>query len=77
MPKNIARLLRKIDLVVIQSKDGRIKGSKPCKQCIAYLKYMHVKRVSYSTEGGDFITEKVATMSNDHVCGIRKLIPLS
>jgi Mg2+ and Co2+ transporter CorA len=76
LPKNISRLLHKIELVVIRSKNGHIKLSKPCKHCINYLKYMNIKRVYYSLDSGDICYEKIKDIHSEYVSSIHKIIPL-
>lgn len=49
--------------------------SKPCYHCIEFLKYIGIKRVFYSDDDGNIICEKVNTIYNDHITGIRRQLP--
>lgn len=40
------------------TRSGRIHESKPCSECLKYIKKYRVKRVCYSNFNGDFIVEK-------------------
>lgn len=70
-------MFSKIVLVVIRWNGTGFRMSKPCKHCTQYLKYIGIKKVYYSTDEGTLKYEKVNNMSSDHVCMVRRLIPLA
>lgn len=63
------RLPSKMKLVVIRiDATGSFAQSRPCNNCIDYLRLFGVKHVIYSTPTGDFIQEKVDVMDKLHDC---------
>lgn len=44
-------------LVVRLKKDGTLAIAKPCQKCMNTLRSVGIKRVKYSTEDGNIITE--------------------
>lgn len=38
---------------------------------------MGIKRIHYSTENGNFVTEKINDIISDHVCSLRKVMPFN
>jgi deoxycytidylate deaminase len=41
--------------------------SKPCKNCILALTALGIKRILYSNDDGEIISEKIRDISSDHV----------
>jgi deoxycytidylate deaminase len=77
VPKKIYRMFSKLEIVVIRYSNEKLKMSKPCKHCIKYLKYIGIKKVHYSDEHGNIISEKTKDLQSEHVCAVRKVIILS
>lgn len=46
---------------------GNLAGSKPCNNCLFYLKKMGIKKIGYSTNNGTMCIEKINNISNDHL----------
>lgn len=54
-------------MVVIRvSSDGRLLNSRPCSNCLQYMKAFGVKWVYYSSETGDMVKERISTMTTYH-----------
>jgi hypothetical protein len=59
--------IRKFVLCVVRiSPSGEIKNSKPCKECISYLKKWFPCKILYSTEDGFFLG-KIRDIESDHL----------
>lgn len=62
-------LPNKMKLVVVRiDARGAFVQSRPCNNCIDYLRLFGVKNVIYSSETGEFIQEKVDIMDKLHEC---------
>lgn len=73
--KSLAKIIQnmnlpsKMKLVVIRiDAHGSFVLSRPCNNCIDYMRLFGVKHVMYSSETGDFIQEKVDIMDKLHDC---------
>lgn len=69
-PKNFKCFDKKIKLIVIRiDKEGNLKNSKPCNNCLHIMKLFGVKAVYYSDEEGNINKSKINSISNDHSSG--------
>lgn len=61
-------------IIVIRYENGLFKNSKPCKECIEYLKKHNVKKVIYSTGDQEkpFAIEKVYDLCNTWISALSK-----
>jgi len=60
-----------LDIIIIRigncNNSFVLKNSRPCNQCIDYLKKYNIKKVYYSNEYGDIVCEKLYDMEKKHV----------
>lgn len=49
------------------------RNSRPCAQCLRAMRTAGVKKVTYSTADGKFITEQIAFMVSNHLSNAQKL----
>jgi|SRR3989338_195092 len=57
----------KINVYVIrETADGRLVNSRPCNNCLDFMKKYHVHKVYYSTDDGTIKVEKLRDMSYIH-----------
>ena len=54
-------------MVVRLNKNGELKNSRPCTNCIKTMLFYNIKKVIYSDDSGNLITEKVMNMEMNHV----------
>ena len=55
-------------IVVIRcGKDGSLKNSRPCNNCLEIMVKYRIKKISYSTDTGDVMSEKPENMEQMHV----------
>jgi deoxycytidylate deaminase len=55
-------------IVVLRlSRDGSIKNSRPCNQCLDTMVRYRIKKILYSTDTGTFTSEKPESMEKNHV----------
>ena len=55
-------------IVVIRcGKDGSLKNSRPCNHCLEIMVKYRIKKISYSTDSGDVMSEKPENMEQIHV----------
>lgn len=64
---NIINLNDYIIVVVRFGKDGSLKNSRPCNQCLETMIKYKIKKILYSNENGDIITEKPENMEKIHI----------
>ena len=68
------KLLKSISLVILRLNDeNEIKESKPCYCCCNFLKNMNMKNVTYSTDEGIFVVEKICNIENDNISNSFKI----
>lgn len=68
-------LYNKIDIIVIRiNKSSDLKNSRPCSDCIRYLKEHGIRKVYYSNSAGDIVCEKVKNMEEYHTSSWNKNI---
>ena len=61
------RYLKNIDIIVIRvSSNGMLKNSRPCNNCIDKLTKLGIRKIYYSTDTGDIISEYVKDMERIH-----------
>ena len=56
-----------IIIVIRFGKDGSLKNSRPCNHCLETMKFYRIKKIVYSDDNGDIITEKPESMEQCHV----------
>ena len=49
------------------SKEGTLVNSKPCCQCIHYLRKIGIKKIGYSTKNGTICIEKIWEIETNHL----------
>ena len=54
-------------VVVRIGKDGSLRNSRPCNNCIEQLVKYGIKRISYSLDNGTTVSEHPSSMSRGHV----------
>jgi hypothetical protein len=66
-----------IELFVARvTRQGEVRMAKPCSDCIRLLKStvpVHVERVHYTNENGEWITESLEHLSSNHVSMKKRL----
>ena len=61
---------KKLKLIVIRTdKDGKLKNSKPCNNCLQIMKLFGVNTVYYSNEDGNINKCKIDNICKDHSSG--------
>jgi hypothetical protein len=67
------KIIKKMHLIVIRvTPDGKLASSKPCNNCIKYIRKLGILYISYSIDGGKIITEKVCEFHTDHLSEYHK-----
>ena len=64
--KNVINLKKHIIIVVRYGKDGCLKNSRPCNHCLDTMCKHNIKKIIYSTDNGDFVSEKPKSMEKLH-----------
>lgn len=60
--------MRGATLTVIRiGKDSKLMNSKPCKNCIAFMKKYSIKNVAYSNSNGIIVSEKIKEIKSNHI----------
>ena len=55
-------------LVVRLDREGRLRNSKPCSECLEFLRrFGHIDKIFYSTDDGRLTVEKLDDMYSDHL----------
>ncbi len=62
-----SKTLKGLDIIVIRSNNDSIKSSKPCKYCIDFMRKKGVRKVYYSNENGDIVSEYTDSISSEHL----------
>ena len=65
--KDIIDLSDHTIVVLRVGRDGLIKNSRPCNQCVETMTKYRIKKITYSIDGGSFVTEKPDTMEKLHI----------
>jgi deoxycytidylate deaminase len=64
-----------IDLIVIRiNKQYALKNSRPCSHCIDELRRIGIRKVYYSNDSGDIVSELVEHMEKIHVSAGKKFV---
>ena len=53
-------------LVIRINSDCDLMQSKPCSECIAFMRSKNIKKVTYSNADGNLITESLVVITQDH-----------
>lgn len=54
-------------LVVRLDREGQLRNSKPCSECLEFLRrFGHIDKIFYSTDDGRLAVEKLDEMNSDH-----------
>jgi deoxycytidylate deaminase len=65
--RKLQRKMGKYYVVVVRvSYEGKFINSRPCSECIKYMRKVGIGKVYYSTDDGDFNCEKVSQMEITH-----------
>ncbi len=66
--KDLIKNRTKMSLIVIRiNKLGELKNSKPCQDCLKYIRrYPQVQKIYYSDDNGSIMMEKVKDIDNNH-----------
>jgi len=54
-------------VVVRIGKDGNLKNSRPCNHCLEMMINYKIKKVMYSTDSGEIVSEKPSEMDLLHI----------
>jgi pyrimidine deaminase RibD-like protein len=54
-------------MVVRIGKDGELRNSRPCNHCLDTMIKYKIKKIIYSTEDGNIISEKPKDMEKNHI----------
>ena len=72
---NKIKRFKNIDILVLRiSNDGKLRNSKPCKECIDILRQSGCNKIYYSTDDNTINVEKIKRISNNHICCYTKNI---
>ena len=64
-----------VDIIVIRiNKSSDLRNSRPCSDCIKYLKELGIRKVYYSNSDGNIVYEKVKDMKEYHTSSWNKNI---
>ena len=72
--KDVINLNNYTIAVVRFGKDGKLKNSRPCNQCLETMIKYRIKKILYSTEDGSVIAEKPINMEKHHISSGWKVI---
>ncbi len=65
---NNVKKLQKMDLYVMYYSNGKYKNSKPCFNCIDFIKNFNINKIIYTTGLDDiYVIEKVQDITTNHV----------
>jgi hypothetical protein len=74
-PKGRDQKLKKLDIIVIRVNTiGRMFNSRPCSHCLNMMKSTGIRRVHYSNELGEIVTESVKDMISIQTSSISRMI---
>jgi cytidine deaminase len=65
--KDTVNLNNHIIIVLRFGKDGSLKNSRPCNQCLETMVRYRIKKIMYSTDSGIVVSEKPENMERLHV----------
>lgn len=60
--------IRKMDVIVIRTKNNNLLNSRPCNNCIDKMVQIGINKVFYSNEYGEIMCEYVKNMEKIHFC---------
>ena len=64
--KDMIDLSDHVIIVVRLGRDGLLKNSRPCNQCLETMTKYRIKKIMYSTDSGTFYSEKPCAMEHLH-----------
>lgn len=64
MLKYIRAILSKVSIHVVRNYRDSARNSRPCQNCINFMKHVNVKEVYYSDDLGRMVRAKIANMSD-------------
>ena len=64
--KDIINLNSHVIVVIRFGKDGSLKNSRPCNQCLETMVRYRIKKIMYSTDNGNVVSEKPENMEKLH-----------
>ena len=74
-PKGKDQKLKKLDIIVIRVNTiGKMHNSRPCSHCLNMMKSTGIRRVHYSNEIGEIVTETVKDMISIQTSSISRMI---
>ena len=74
-PKGKEQKLKKLDIIVIRVNTiGKMHNSRPCSHCLNMMKSTGIRRVHYSNELGEIVTETVKDMISIQTSSISRMI---
>ena len=65
--KKIRKKLSAISIIVIRYAGGSLKNSKPCCMCVKFMTLLNIKRIYYTNDTGDLVSERVNHVHTTHV----------
>ena len=69
---NIKKKSKKIQIIVIRWNGHRFVNSKPCINCINFMKFVGIKEIYYSNNNGDIVSEKIKNITTSHKSSFNK-----
>ncbi len=71
--RKIKKELANYSLVVMRVNcAGKLVNSKPCIDCLSYLKSLGIKNIYYSNDASTLTREKTKNINTTHICRSRK-----
>jgi hypothetical protein len=65
--KDFVDLSHFVIVVLRYGRDGTLKNSRPCNHCLDIMQKYRIKKIIYSTDDNEFITEKPEEMKRLHI----------
>ncbi len=60
--------------MVIRWDGNKLKSSRPCMHCCAYMKKLGIKKIMYSNDYGCIAEEKITEIESTHICLSRRYL---
>lgn len=77
-PRRKANIIKSLTLIVVRTNNQHeLRGSKPCKHCIDFIKKTNITNVIYSDDISSFTKERVSNINNEHISSCHRNIGLS
>lgn len=67
VPNSVKRLVKNLYIIVIRVNNDVLLNSKPCKHCVNFMKKFGIKKILYSDNKGNMISEKTREIKTVHI----------